>query len=364
MTPVILPYNLAMLIVDGAAIWLLRRQKWLLTQLAILATAGFLAAAIGISLALRYEDLFGAARLCSFGVLLHGPLMLVGAAAVWRRERRWMAAAAMLSALGLVIAAADAFLIEPHWLDVTHYRIVSAKVRRPVRIVVVADFQADDIGSYERDVLERVVAEKPNLILFAGDYIQAPWPEYETLQAKLRELLIRLHAACDAPAFAVEGNIDYDDSDSWRAIFEGTGITAVSRRQSFELPDVDITCLSLWDSLTPSLMVSNPRPERFHIAVGHVPMFARGNVDADLLVAGHTHAGQVQVPGFGPVVVNCRIPRRWATGLNDLSGGRKLLVSRGTGMERGYAPPMRFFCRPELAVIDLAPPDKKEGDRQ
>ena len=44
--------------------------------------------------------------------------------------------------------------------------------------------------------------------------------------------------------------------------------------------------------------------------------------------------------------------------MTDLPGGGKLLVSRGTGMERGNAPQMRFNCRPELAVIDLLPEDK------
>jgi predicted MPP superfamily phosphohydrolase len=41
--------------------------------------------------------------------------------------------------------------------------------------------------------------------------------------------------------------------------------------------------------------------------------------------------------------------------MTDLPDGGKLLVSRGIGMERGDAPPLRFLCRPELAVIDLVP---------
>ena len=89
-----------------------------------------------------------------------------------------------------------------------------------------------------------------------------------------------------------------------------------------------------------------------------MPNFALGQVQADLLVAGHTHGGQVQLPLIGPMVVNCRIPHRWAAGFTDLRGGGKLLVSRGIGMERGYAPRLRFLCRPELVVIDLTPETK------
>ncbi len=53
-----------------------------------------------------------------------------------------------------------------------------------------------------------------------------------------------------------------------------------------------------------------------------------------------------------------------AAGLTDLPGGGKLLVSRGIGMERGYAPPMRFLCRPELMVIDLTPEEKETTDER
>jgi predicted MPP superfamily phosphohydrolase len=80
-----------------------------------------------------------------------------------------------------------------------------------------------------------------------------------------------------------------------------------------------------------------------------------GQVDADLLLAGHTHGGQVQLPLLGPLMTNCRVPRAWAAGVTTLSHDRRLIVSRGIGMERGHAPQIRFLCRPELLVIDLKP---------
>jgi len=87
--------------------------------------------------------------------------------------------------------------------------------------------------------------------------------------------------------------------------------------------------------------------------LGHVPNFALGGGGADLLIAGHTHGGQIRLPLLGPIIVNCQVPRRWACGLSELPGGAKLLVSRGIGMERGFAPRLRFLCHPELVVIDL-----------
>ena len=75
-------------------------------------------------------------------------------------------------------------------------------------------------------------------------------------------------------------------------------------------------------------------------------------VGVDLVLAGHTHGGQVVMPFFGPVVTASRLPRLFAGGLHDFRG-TPLHVSRGVGMERGFSPPVRFLCPPEICVLDL-----------
>ena len=135
-------------------------------------------------------------------------------------------------------------------------------------------------------------------------------------------------------------------------------MTIVDASRSFDLGDIQLTCLSVGDSFDPSLSLPNETPERFHLVLGHAPNFALGKVAADLLVTGHTHGGQVQLPWIGPLMTLSRVPRAWGAGLTELPGGGTLLVSRGIGMERGPAPPIRFLCRPELVVIDLVPEEK------
>jgi hypothetical protein len=95
--------------------------------------------------------------------------------------------------------------------------------------------------------------------------------------------------------------------------------------------------------------------ERFHIVLGHSPNFALGRVDADLLVAGHTHGGQVRLPWIGPLMTLSAVPRAWAAGTTRLDSGRTLVVSRGVGMERGDAPRLRFLCRPEIVIVEIVP---------
>jgi uncharacterized protein len=345
-----------MLNVDAVAIVLIGRSRRLAVLVEVAVCFGAIAAVLGLTLGMRFENHFGVMRLWAYGLFLHGTAMLLATAVVWRRCHRRLALAAGLAALALVAIAIDAFLIEPTWLEVSHRRIASAKIHKPLRIVVVADLQTDEIGPYQRRVLYQILEEKPDVVLFAGDYLQPSWQGQEGVRSEFRRLLSEpaFRQLSSKRLFAVQGNTDPPD---WTKIFEGLdlGVTLVRETRSFDLGEIRLTCLDISDSRSTLLVVTDPAPGRFHLVLGHIPNFARGRVDADLLVAGHTHGGQVRLPWFGAILTLCNVPRAWAAGLTQLPGGGQLLVSRGIGLECGYAPRLRFLCRPELMVIDLVP---------
>ena len=70
----------------------------------------------------------------------------------------------------------------------------------------------------------------------------------------------------------------------------------------------------------------------------------------DLVVAGHTHGGQVRLPGIGAVVTNCSLPTGLSVGLNRV-GGIWLHVSPGLGT--GRFQPIRFNCPPRVTLLSL-----------
>lgn len=72
----------------------------------------------------------------------------------------------------------------------------------------------------------------------------------------------------------------------------------------------------------------------------------------DLIVAGHTHAGQVRPPFVGTIVTNCSLPRQIAGGFSKV-GDSWLHVSPGLGS--GRFAPIRFNCRPEATLMMLRP---------
>jgi hypothetical protein len=92
----------------------------------------------------------------------------------------------------------------------------------------------------------------------------------------------------------------------------------------------------------------------YHLVLGHCPDYSPGEIEADLLIAGHTRGGQVRLPLIGPLITLSEVLRSWAAGVTEIAPGKRLIVSRGIGMER-YAPEIRCLCRPELSVLDLLP---------
>jgi predicted MPP superfamily phosphohydrolase len=99
-------------------------------------------------------------------------------------------------------------------------------------------------------------------------------------------------------------------------------------------------------------------PDPISIGVTHAPyqrvLNSFVNNGADIIFGGHTHGGQVRVPGYGALVTNCDVPRSKVSGLSTWSHARKtahLEISAGLGTSI-YAP-VRFDCRPEAVVVTL-----------
>lgn len=348
MVPLILVYCLAMGAATGAAVfWLGRRREG--SRLA-LAAALLAAASAGLALILA-DGFFSFAHLLGYGLFLWWPLFLCASAWLLRgSQRKWPRTAAGV-ALVLWAVALDAYCVEPYWLQVTRYELPSDKLDKPLRLAVVADFQTDVFGDYQRRSLDRVLEAKPDAILLAGDYLQTRDPQlWNALRVEMNAYLRQIGFQAPLGVYAVGGNVDYPD---WPLIFDDLPVTIFEQTGSVANERFAVTGLSVGFSFQRKLRVD--AKEQFHVVLGHSPDYALGDVDADLLVAGHTHGGQVRLPWFGPLKTFSRVPRAWAAGLTPLPGGGILAVSRGVGMERLEAPRMRFFCRPELMILDVLP---------
>lgn len=295
--------------------------------------------------------LFLPMQLAAWLLFLLWPGLLLGSAWLLRAHSPRVAwAMAGLGAL-LLLTATWSMGIEPRWLEVSNPRITSPALDRPVKLALVADLQTDRWGRFERGIFDRVDAWQPDLVLFAGDYLQPDgMPEFNELLPDLQRAVTRTCSAAELGCVAVRGDVDPEE---WPLIFAPAGGRAVEESTTMELGPLTLTALSPADARSSDPPV--PATDRFHVVLGHAPDFATAGLGADLLLAGHIHGGQVRLPGLGPLLTLSRVPRAWATGRTELPTGGTLYVSRGLGMERGDAPRLRMFCRPELVLVELQP---------
>jgi uncharacterized protein len=144
------------------------------------------------------------------------------------------------------------------------------------------------------------------------------------------------------------------EADGW--------IDLTNSQRETALGGVDIELLGLDDAHIRwhDLRVAPRRTDRFGVAVMHSPDSApeTAALGYDLMVAGHTHGGQVRLPVVGALVTNCSMPRRLVAGLIRM-GPAVLHTSRGLGTSK-YAP-FRFFCRPEATILRLRPRAGADG---
>jgi predicted MPP superfamily phosphohydrolase len=132
-------------------------------------------------------------------------------------------------------------------------------------------------------------------------------------------------------------------------------LTNVRRLVSLDGLDVELLGLDDAHIRRHDLRVAPRRDEdRFGMAVMHSPDSApeASALGYRLIVAGHTHGGQVRLPVVGALVTNCSMPARLVSGLLRI-GGSVVHTSRGLGTSK-FAP-FRFWCRPEATFLELRP---------
>lgn len=132
-------------------------------------------------------------------------------------------------------------------------------------------------------------------------------------------------------------------------------------------PHLDLDQPPTWDRAASDAQDSESTTRaQLRIGVAHSPMHrvlqAFADTGAHLVLAGHTHGGQVCLPSFShrggrALVTNCDLPPRKAKGLHTLRGatGSTTWVHVSAGIGTSAKAPIRFFCPPEASLLTLSP---------
>jgi predicted MPP superfamily phosphohydrolase len=304
---------------------------------------------------------FGVIRLMYLSFVISLPLAAIGVLGARLVGRTTMTRAGMaLAALGLLAAPVGAYVswVAPRNLTLERAALVVSRDRAgkdAIRLGVLADLQADSIGDHERAAVALLMEQKPDIILIPGDIFQGTEAQWTSSRDALGALLRQL----DAPAgvFFVRGDVD---TESTLKLLKETRIRSIQNEMvNIRVRDRNVTIggMDQFDETVIRALETTPGSDDIRILLAHRPDHALNLGDrtrVDLAIAGHTHGGQVVLPIIGPLITHSLVPREVAAGGLHWMGGRAIYVSRGVGMERLEAPPMRFNCAPEVSVITLA----------
>lgn len=292
----------------------------------------------------------------------------------------------LTAALG---AAAWSTLVEPQLFTLRRHTLpVLEEGAPPLRVLQLSDLHLAPWQHRKIEWVRSLVELHPDLVVLTGDMMGhrlARGPLLHTLRA---------FADASIPAVFVHGSNDYyspiaknpfvylstpsrvgtrpPDLDNEALT---SGMTALgfidlnNRAQRLTLRGIELELIGLNDphigyddisALDASIeaLPSAAKPAATSLGVVHAPyqhaldqLLSRG---VSAILAGHTHGGQVRVPGVGALTANCDLPARQARGLSvwyDAERVAYLNVSAGLGASV-YAP-VRFACRPEASLITL-----------
>lgn len=251
-------------------------------------------------------------------------------------SRRQFLTMALAAAPSLVFA--NAVALEQNNLRVN--RIALPGNTKSCRFVHISDLHhRGDVGFADR-IIRAVRNEHPDFVCFTGDLMDSAAMVDGALQF-IREL--------GCPVYGVPGNHDHDCVTSF-ARFEGAfGATGGGwlMNRSATVSDRSIEIIGM-DRREPGQLSSTRSPRQ--ILLTHYPETVDRITgrDVTLVLAGHSHAGQIRLPLVGPVFLPEGVGR-YDHGLFQTPAGT-LHVSAGLGTS---IIPVRFNCRPEITVFEI-----------
>ena len=264
----------------------------------------------------------------------------------------------ILSLLILLIIALPfyAWRVEPFLVHVNHVELGKKNDRTPLNVVQISDLQVSEYYETNRldKVIEKVNAQKPDILLFTGDLFDN-YSKYPEQRAPMIEKLKAFKA--NIGKYAVWGNHDYGGGAVrvYEDVMSAGGFTVLRNQgETLTLSDGRQVFLGgLDDSLLGNPSVSDTLAYRqnydYAITMTHEPDVADAFIgtDTQLVLAGHSHGGQVWIP-FYPI--KNVLAEKYTRGLYQLDAITQLYVNTGIGTTSIHA---RFGVIPEVTQFTI-----------
>ena len=281
---------------------------------------------------------------------------------VTRRQFVLRSGLALASAIGAGLAF-EGFVREPQYPVAERIQVLLERLPEAFDGYRIAQITDIHFGPYmTQPELERSLriaqAFQPDLIALTGDFVSHPWGKRNgKAGARFAEPCADVFArSTGVPIIAVLGNHDHwNDADLVAGALTERRIRVLrNQSQVIERGNQKLWIAGVDDPLEEKAdlaktMTGIPRSDAA-LLLAHEPDFAdySARFPVDLQLSGHSHGGQVRIPGVGPVILPA-MARKYHTGLNRV-GSLQVYTSRGVGV---INPPVRLNCPPEVSLITL-----------
>jgi len=252
-------------------------------------------------------------------------------------RRRFLLAALASSP---VLAFADAKWLEPGWVKVRRIQLSQGKPAH--RFIHFTDVHHKGDVAYLESVVKQLNALSPEFVCFTGDLIE---------QTSYLAEALKIFSGIKSPLYGVPGNHDYWSKAPFGPIaqcFAATGgAWLVEQRQTTADGKFCVIGTACLNSKTAPIQ---PNPSALNILLMHYPAWVENlrTEKYDLILAGHSHGGQVRLPFYGPLIVPFGVGE-YDLGMFQTARG-PLYVNPGIGW---FPVPIRFNCRPEITVFEI-----------
>lgn len=269
-------------------------------------------------------------------------------------DRRAFLTRAAVVAAAAAVGSSTAQVSGTYSFDVVIERAALAGLRSPLRVAWLTDLHHGEFvrTASVRAWVDAALREAPDLVLLGGDLVdQTPGSDADT---ELFAQLARLRAPLGV--LAVAGNHDhgrFGGIGPYVALLQGAGIDVLVNRGVSVRPDLYVAGLDDYRNGRPDLGATlHDRPaDGATLLVSHNPdVLPEVPTDVGLTLSGHTHGGQVVLPGVGALYTSSRYGDRFLAGW--VEGPARGYVSRGLGVT---SMPVRINCPAELTILDFEP---------
>ena len=248
--------------------------------------------------------------------------------------------------------------IEPDLLRVMHYDFLHSKIEgQPIKVVQFSDTHIGDFFTTEelQKVVDKINEQQADLVLFTGDLMD----DASVYQGSIEEIgTVLSNIQSKFGNYAVFGNRDYGGGAErfYEELMESAGFHVLLNNH--ETITVNGTTLSLFgadDALIgyydAKQTMKGIEEGNFNLLLVHEPDLVDDFIDypVDLVVAGHSHGGQVYIPFVGPLLTTT-LAEKYVRGLYDINENLSLYVNTGIGNTRV---PFRLFNVPQITVFYL-----------